>query len=173
MTAIGYPHNPALDTPITVVANGIALPARVTGWFSEDISTFRWSAQVDTREYKASGLPSVHTITCMTAAGGAPEFPAEISGYSAITGGRVRFLPNTVTAALRNSWAMIWRNTKEQLWLNADLPVEPAVDDRFVIDGPDSTSFYREIGVNWILGWHDATSDEVKALLVAYALRNT
>lgn len=173
VTASSHLHRLALDTQITVVANSIALPARVTGWFSADNSAFRWSAQSDTCEYKSAGPPSVHTITCTTLAGGAPEFPAETGGYSTITGRRIRFLPNTITVALRNSRAMIWSNTTVQLKLAADLPVEPTTDDRFVIEGPDGASFDYEIDVGWIFGWHAVNSAKVKALLVAHALVNT
>jgi hypothetical protein len=85
--------------------------------------------------YNASSA-TVNTLTCTLAGGGAPGFPAEASGYSVISGKRIRFSSTTATVALRNSVSMIWKNTTTQLILSDDLPASPAPADIFWIEEP-------------------------------------
>lgn len=79
---------------------------------------------------------TVNTLTCTLAGGGAPGFPAEASGYSALSGKRIRFSNTTATVALRNAVSMIWKNTTTVLILASDLPAVADPADVFVIEEP-------------------------------------
>jgi len=82
--------------------------------------------------YNPIGGSTAITLTCQLAGGGAPGFPAEASGFSALSGKRIRF----TSGAFLNTARMIWKNTTITLTLDRDLPGVPAITDTFVIEEP-------------------------------------
>jgi hypothetical protein len=71
---------------------------------------------------------------CVINGGGAPGWPLEVGGTSAIMARRIRFDPATVTVALRNATAMVWKNNATDLTCSDNLPAVPAGGDVFFLE---------------------------------------
>lgn len=86
--------------------------------------------------YNATTATTTNLSVVQLAGGGAPGFPAEASGFSAISGKRIRFDPATTTVALRNATQMIMSNTTTAIVVGSALPAVPAAGDIFYIEEP-------------------------------------
>lgn len=82
---------------------------------------------------------SVKNFTCQLSGGGAPAFPAESGGFSALTGVRIRFKVTSSTVALQNLCVGIVKNTTTSIKPMVALPVLPVAGDEFVVETPGVT----------------------------------
>lgn len=83
-----------------------------------------------------AGATTLALGTCQLNGGGAPAFPAESTGFSAISGKRIRFDAATTTASLRNATTMVWKNTTTSITLASALAAAPVAADIFYIEEP-------------------------------------
>lgn len=83
-----------------------------------------------------AGATALALGTVQINGGGAPGFPVEALGTSAILGKRIRFDNATTTVALRNATSNIWRNTAAGLVLGDALPAVPVAADIFYVEEP-------------------------------------
>lgn len=115
---------------------------RATSTFVNDTSDklicgYQQVAGTNVAGYNAgAGTTSSLLANCTLNGGGAPGFPAEAGGSSAISIKRIRFDAATPTVALRNVCRGIWKNTLTDLTAMDNLPAVPAVNDVFFIEEP-------------------------------------
>lgn len=88
--------------------------------------------------YNPTAGATISSIPAQLAGGGAAGFPAEATGFSAISGKRIRFDAATATAALRNICVMVWKNDTTTITPSDDLPAVPSTSDVFYIEEPSA-----------------------------------
>ncbi len=135
--------NNADDAPNFV--NGMAgykrIVVRGTTDFSNSASDQITSGFIVVSTTNASGYnptagATISSLPAQLAGGGAAGFPAESTGFSAISGKRIRFDANTATVALRNQCYMIWKNDTTTITPSDDMAAVPSTSDVFYIEEP-------------------------------------
>ncbi len=86
--------------------------------------------------YHPTGAPTNQVVQCLTLAGGAPGFPAEVP-ISLPGGARLRFDINTTTSALRGIRRSVVKvSGTDTLTLDKTLPAVPVAGDTFYLEMP-------------------------------------
>ncbi len=100
--------------------------------------------------YNAIGGSSASLLVCQLNGGGAPAFPVEAAGQSAVSGLRIRFDAATATVALRNATSMVHQNDATNITPSDNLPAVPAVNDVFYLEeaGAAVGDFSHVLGTN-------------------------